>query len=99
MPTSISFATGASRRSRSGEVGAGRCGWTTSAPVAPMPRVSPSGGAFARAARPVVPPADDVLHHDGLAQALAEVHGNRPRYPVGRSARRERDDHADGLLR
>ena len=56
-PTSISLATGVSSRSRSGAVEPGRFGLISSAPVAPMPSVSPSGGDFASASSPSEPPA------------------------------------------
>src|SRR5262249_36510759 len=57
IPTSISLATGARSRSRSGAVEFGKCGLMSSAPVAPTPSVSPSGGDFATVTRPSEPPA------------------------------------------
>src|SRR5262249_31708000 len=57
IPTSISLATGARSRSRSGAVEFGRCGLISRAPVAPTPSVSPSGGDFATVTRPSETPA------------------------------------------
>ena len=54
---SISLATGASSLTGSKPVEPGTCGLITSAPVAAIASVSPSGGAFARTVRPSEPPA------------------------------------------
>jgi hypothetical protein len=55
--TSISLATGASSRNRSGPGLLGKLGLSSSAPVAPTPSVSPSGADFASICRPSTPPA------------------------------------------
>ena len=97
---SISLATGASSLTGSKPVEPGTWGLITSAPVAAIARVSPSGGAFARIVQAErAAGARLVLDVNLAAELRAELGGEDPADPVGRAARRERHDDLERLLR
>ena len=98
-PTSISLATGASSRSRSGAVEFGRCGLISSAPVAPTPACRHRAALWRARSRPErTAAADVVLDHHRPAAALAEPVCDRARNAIGRGAGRERHDDPDRFL-